>query len=118
MVSTQPLAAALKYAFLRTALRVRVVAPGADILLNSLEPADSNLTANTMTPEHWEKLANAFHDWPFKPDVLEDETYIHDDLIEDLQNTSIASLRELPEDARLLLDEEEDEIRNEIPDVK
>jgi len=68
-----------------------------------------------LTADQWEKLANAFHDWPFKPDVLEDETYVEENLVEDFQNTSIQPVRELSEQARLLLEEEEEEeVRNEI----
>ena len=67
----------------------RIVAPGADILLKSIEPCDPGLTPSTLATEQWVKLVDAFHRWPFKPDVMEDETYITDDPMEDYQTTMI-----------------------------
>jgi len=32
--------------------------------------------------EQWVQLADAFHNWPFKPDVREDETYVQLDSME------------------------------------
>jgi hypothetical protein len=83
----------------------RVVAPGAQILLKSIEPYDPSLTAVTMTTEQWIKLADAFHQWPFKPDVHEDETYLQNNMVEDMLNTSTMPTRELSSLTQLLLDE-------------
>ena len=87
----------------------RVVAPGADILLKALEPYDPSLTPNTMTAEQWIKLADAFHHWVFKPDVLEDETYVVEEgTIDEVRSTDIIPGRELSDEARLLLEKEEE----------
>jgi len=67
----------------------RVVAPGAEILLKSIEPYDPALSPSTLSMEQWVKLADAFHKWPFKPDVLADETFIPNDSMEDYQNARI-----------------------------
>ena len=61
-----------------------MVGPGAEILLKSIGPYNPALSASTLLPEQWVKLANAFHNWPFKPDVLEDESYLPDDFKDDL----------------------------------
>jgi len=42
-----------------------------------------------MTTEQWITLAKAFHKWPFKPDVLEDETYIEEELIGDFRSFGV-----------------------------
>jgi hypothetical protein len=65
------------------------VAPGAEILVEALEPYEPGLTVDHMTTENWIKLADAFHDWVFKPDVLQDESYVRDDVVEDQRQTSI-----------------------------
>lgn len=93
------------------------MAPGADILLNAIEPYAHDLNPNTMTTEQWIQLVNAFHNWPFKPDVLEDETYIEDNVVEDMKNTTVMPTRELTTSARLLLEEEEDEDYLDSPEV-
>ena len=67
-----------------------------------------------MSEEQWFKLANAFHRWPFKPDVREDETYLDYEALEDFRSTAIfpsQSLKGIFDD-----DEEEHEI-NEIDDL-
>jgi hypothetical protein len=55
------------------------VGPGAEILLKSIEPFDPSLQPKELTTEQWIKLANAFHQWHFKPDVLADEGLAEDD---------------------------------------
>jgi hypothetical protein len=65
------------------------VAPGAEILVDAIEPPSPGLTVSNMTTEQWIQLADAFHDWVFKPDVLQDESYIRDDVVEDQQQASI-----------------------------
>jgi hypothetical protein len=70
-------------------LRIRIVAPGAEILVDAIEPSSPGLTVANMTTEQWIQLADAFHDWVFKPDVLQDESYIRDDVVEDQQQASI-----------------------------
>lgn len=42
-----------------------------------------------MSTEQWIKLGEAFHKWPFKPDVLEDETYLQDEVMEDFRSTGV-----------------------------
>ena len=42
-----------------------------------------------MTTGQWVTLAAAFHKWPFKPDVLEDETYVEEELMEDFRSTGV-----------------------------
>ena len=59
------------------------------MLIAALEPCEPALTVDNMTTEHWIKLADAFHDWVFKPDVLQDESYVRDDVVEDQRQTSI-----------------------------
>jgi len=81
------------------------VAPGADILLKAIEPYDPGLTPTDLTAEHWRKLADAFHNWVFKPDVLEDESFIEDDTVEDAMNTSVIPTREFSEAVRYSLDQ-------------
>jgi len=86
----------------------RVVGPGANILLKSLEPFDQTANAAVdLTTEQWVKVADAFHDWPFKPDVLEDETFVQDDDFSNARDTTIIPTREISEEARELLDAEE-----------
>ena len=53
----------------------RVISPGADILLSGLDPDCWDKPVSCLTKEEWVQLADAFHDWPFKPDVMEDEGY-------------------------------------------
>jgi hypothetical protein len=91
----------------------RVVAPGAEILLKSIEPYDPALTPSTLSTEQWVKLADAFHKWPFKPDVLEDETYITDDLLEDFQNTRFFPVG-IPEGVFSSVDTDADDLEEEI----
>jgi hypothetical protein len=74
-----------------------VVAPGAEILLESIEPYDPALSPSTLSMEQWVKLADAFHKWPFKPDVLEDESFIPDDSANDYQSARIMPAG-IPED--------------------
>jgi hypothetical protein len=93
----------------------RVVAPGAQILLKSIEPYDPELTPSTLSTEQWVKLADAFHEWPFKPDVLEDETFIKDDLVEDFQNTRLFPVG-IPEGVFSSVDEGEEEEEEEEDD--
>jgi hypothetical protein len=61
-----------------------------------------------MSTEQWIKLGEAFRKWPFKPDVLEDETYVEvlslDDLLKSPRHTT-----ELQMD-RLEMEQDEDEI--------
>jgi hypothetical protein len=52
---------------------IRVAAPGGDVVIESLG-FPKELTPDTLTVEQWVKLAEAFHKWPFKPDVFDDET--------------------------------------------
>jgi hypothetical protein len=52
---------------------IRVAAPGGDAVLESLD-FPTELTPDTLTVEQWVKLAEAFHKWPFKPDVFDDES--------------------------------------------
>ena len=74
-----------------------MVAPGAEILLKSIEPYDPALSPSTLSMEQWVKLADAFHKWPFKPDVMEDESFIPDDLAHDYQSARIMPAG-IPED--------------------
>jgi hypothetical protein len=69
-----------------------------------------------LTKEHWQKLAVAFHDWPFKPDVFEDEFFSDDHFHEDPKYVS--PLRRISAEAKAMLDEIEgaEEIVNEIPE--
>jgi hypothetical protein len=78
-------------------LTFRIVAPGAEVLTEALEPYEPGLTVGNMTSEHWIKLADAFHDWVFKPDVLQDESYIQDDVVEDQRKTSVHLPSEISE---------------------
>jgi len=114
MVHQQPLDLALTYLLFEISLTTRVVAPGADILLKAIEPYDPDLTPQSMTVEHWIKLANAFHQWPFKPDVLED-----DGPFESFIGSYTDELPE-PETEGLTEDDgqEGDEIINEIPEPR
>ena len=95
----------------------RVVAPGAEVLLKAIEPYDPELNPNSMGTEQWVKLADAFHEWHFKPDVLEDETFVQHNILEDYQNTAIVPNRELSQAAQLLLDAEE-EIDEDAEDIE
>ena len=104
MVAQQPIKTALSYVAPVFASDRRVLAPGADILLEAIEPYDPNLTASLMTAEQWKKLGDAFHKWVFKPDVLEDETFIDDDIVEDAMNTAVHPSREFSEDVISSLD--------------
>ena len=104
MVAQQPIKTALSYVAPVFASDRRVLAPGADILLEAIEPYDPNLTANSMTAEQWRKLGDAFHKWVFKPDVLEDETFIDDDIVEDAMNAAVHPSREFSEDVISSLD--------------
>jgi hypothetical protein len=52
---------------------IRIAAPGGDVVLESLD-FPKELTPETLTVEQWVKLAEAFHKWPFKPDVFDDES--------------------------------------------
>ena len=70
-------------------LRIRIVAPGAEILIDAIEPLPPGFTVSNLSTEQWIQLADAFHDWVFKPDVLLDETFVRDDLVEDQQQASI-----------------------------
>jgi hypothetical protein len=97
-------------------LTPRVVGPGADILLNALEPYDPNLTPAMLTTDQWSQLANAFHTWVFKPDVLEDETYVVEQgTVDEFRSTNIIPSQELSDEARELLEREEElvDIQNE-----
>jgi hypothetical protein len=93
----------------------RVVGPGAEILLKSIEPYDPELTPSTLSTEQWVKLADAFHNWHFKPDVLEDETFIKDDLVEDYQNARLFPVS-IPEGVFSSVDENEDEDEDDDDD--
>ena len=73
-------------------LTIRVVAPGADILADSLGPISADLTPLSLSTEQWVKLANAFHNWHFKPDVHEDEMYFDEDRYEEDLDVSLAPL--------------------------
>jgi hypothetical protein len=70
-------------------LRIRIVAPGAEILVDAIKPLPPGLIVHNMSTEQWIQLADAFHDWVFKPDVLQDESFIRDDLVEDQQQASV-----------------------------
>jgi hypothetical protein len=105
MVALQPIKVALSFVSFNFVLMSRVVGPGADILLKAIEPFDPNLTPNTMTIEQWRKLGDAFHDWVFKPDVLEDEAFIDDDIVEESMNTSVLPTRELSDAVKSSLDQ-------------
>ena len=69
-----------------------------------------------MSEEQWFKLANAFHRWPFKPDVREDETYLDYEALEDFRSTAIFPSQSL----KGIFDEEEeheiDDLVDEFPD--
>lgn len=71
------------------------MAPGAEILAKAIEPCEPRLSVSEMTIEHWIKLADAFHDWVFKPDVLQDESYVREDIVEDQQQASIHAPSEI-----------------------
>jgi hypothetical protein len=115
MVATQPLQRAIKHAPSFHHLTTRVVAPGADILLKSIEPYDPDLSPIQLSQEQWIKLGNAFHKWPFKPDVLEDETYIEDDAVEDMKQSAVFPNRMLTTSAPALIEAEE-EVEPELVD--
>jgi hypothetical protein len=70
-------------------LMTSIVAPGAEILLKSIGPYAPNTTPNALTTEQWIKLADSFHRWHFKPDVLEDEAYASQKHLEDLRDSAI-----------------------------
>jgi len=91
----------------------RVVGPGAEILLKSIEPYDPTLTPSTLSTEQWVKLADAFHKWPFKPDVLEDETYVTDDPVEDFQNARLFPAG-IPDGVFSSTDAETDDLEEDI----
>ena len=69
-----------------------------------------------MSEDQWLKLANAFHRWPFKPDVREDETYLDYEALEDFRSTATFPSRSLEG----IFDEEEeheiDDLVDEFPD--
>ena len=69
-----------------------------------------------MSDEQWFKLANAFHRWPFKPDVREDETYLDYEVVEDYRSTVVFPSQSL----KGIFDGEEvdqmDEMDDEYPD--
>ena len=69
-------------------LILRIVGPGAEILLKSIEPFDPETTPSMLTPAQWAKLADAFHSWHFKPDVLEDESFVNVDVVDDFKATA------------------------------
>jgi|SRR5579859_900680 len=104
MVSLQPIKVALSFVSFNSILTCRIVGPGADILLKAIEPFDPQLTPNHMTIEQWRKLGDAFHDWVFKPDVLEDEAFVEEDIVEDAMNTSVLPNRELSAAVKSSLD--------------
>ena len=83
------------------------MAPGAEILLDAIGPFDFNLIPKCMTRDQWIKLANAFHEWHFKPDVLEDETYLEDNMLTDYMAT-IRLPGQLSKESELSLGEQED----------
>jgi hypothetical protein len=70
-----------------------------------------------MTTEQWVALADAFHKWPFKPDVLEDETYVEEELMEDFRSTGVRTkpidLKDLDGDGNI--DEDEMDINVNEP---
>lgn len=75
-----------------SSLTIRVVAPGADILADSLGPISADLTPLSLSTEQWVKLANAFHNWHFKPDVHEDEMYFDENKYEEDFDASLTPL--------------------------
>jgi hypothetical protein len=85
-------------------LRIRIVSPGAEILIDAIEPIAPDLTVNNLSTKQWIQLADAFHDWVFKPDVLQDESFIRDDLVEDQQQASIHLPIEISETSVKALD--------------
>lgn len=111
MVSLQPIKIALTCVAPFCLLITRIVAPGAEILLKAIEPYDPRLTPNKLTIEQWRKLGDAFHDWVFKPDVLEDEAFIDDDLVEDAMYTSVIPSREFSPEVQLALEQAEESQR-------
>ena len=111
MVSLQPIKTALTCVTPICLLIVRIVAPGAEILLKAIEPYDPQLTPNMLTTEQWRRLGDAFHDWVFKPDVLEDETFFDDDIVEDAMNASVLPIREFSPEVRSALEEAEKSTR-------
>jgi hypothetical protein len=92
------------------------VAPAAEILLKSIEPYDPHLLPISMSEDQWFKLADAFHRWPFKPDVREDETYLNYEAAEDYRSTAVFPSQSLD---GIFDDDEEhrlDEMDDEYPD--
>ena len=66
-----------------------------------------------MSKEQWFKLAGAFHRWPFKPDVREDETYLDYETVEDYRSTVMFPCQSSKE---VFIEEEIDEIDDDYPD--
>lgn len=67
----------------------------------------------SMSKEQWFNLAGAFHRWPFKPDVREDETYIDNGTMEDYRSTATFPGQSLQ---GIFNEEEMDEMDDEYQD--
>lgn len=68
------------------------------------------MTPNALSTEQWIKLADAFHKWHFKPDVLEDEAYASEKPLEDFRDSSILPTANSPFPGDFELHDEMDEM--------
>ena len=75
-----------------------------------------------MNAKHWMQLSDAFHEWPFKPDVREDETYVQLDSKEITPFTTALSREALASLDTETVDNDEDDvdelISEEVPEFQ
>ena len=73
-----------------------------------------------MTGEQWLRLGEAFHKWPFKPDVLEDETRYSDEGRVSLDDTDGYEYAELETTTGIdeILDDEDEGEAGEYEDIE